>query len=268
MWGSNVCAAAGGAGGSKQAAWAGSTACTSAPHLDVQGDTGRAGWAAGRVGLHPDHLPERVGGRRSPPTVGPAGRAVDPSPRRVGRGWRPELLPVAALASRQRHGRARSRTVPPLIVPLARHSWLSSAASGPVPCSRYCRSPWLQNGRPWMRHARQRQSQVCGVHGRASSGLSQQVHLRPLSIPDPGGMLISPGRRVFWRPTKRHRPCPVARLRPTQQTGANAKPEPHGAPTLLPGGGACRTGSGAGWRPEGATAGPHVSPHPREVVAW
>jgi hypothetical protein len=31
-----------------------------------------------------------------------------------------------------------------------------------------------------MRHARQRQLQVCGVHGRASSGLGQQVHLRPL----------------------------------------------------------------------------------------
>jgi hypothetical protein len=47
-----------------------------------------------------------------------------------------------------------------------------------------------------MRHARQRQSQVCGVHGRASSGLGQQVHLWPLPIPDPGGMVISPGRRV------------------------------------------------------------------------
>jgi hypothetical protein len=42
--------------------------------------------------------------------------------------------------------------------------------------------------------ARQRQSQVCGVHGRAASRLGQQVHLRLLSIPDPGGMLISPAR--------------------------------------------------------------------------
>jgi hypothetical protein len=68
----------------------------------------------------------------------------------------------------------------PFIVPLGRHSRSSSAASGPVPCSRYCRSPLLQNGRPWTRHARQRQSQVCGVHGRASSRLGQQVHLQPL----------------------------------------------------------------------------------------
>jgi hypothetical protein len=50
-----------------------------------------------------------------------------------------------------------------------------------------------------MRHARQRQSQVCGVHGRGSSGLGQQLHLWALSNPDPGGMLISPGRRVFRR---------------------------------------------------------------------
>jgi hypothetical protein len=35
---------------------------------------------------------------------------------------------------------APSRAMPPLIVPLVRHSRSSSAASGPVPCSRYCRS--------------------------------------------------------------------------------------------------------------------------------
>jgi hypothetical protein len=29
------------------------------------------------------------------------------------------------------------------------------------------------------------------VHGRGSLGFGQQVHLRPLSIPDPGWMLIS-----------------------------------------------------------------------------
>jgi hypothetical protein len=38
---------------------------------------------------------------------------------------------------------AASRALPPLIVPLARHSRSSSAASGPVPYSRRCRSPWL-----------------------------------------------------------------------------------------------------------------------------
>ena len=40
-----------------------------------------------------------------------------------------------------------------------------------------------------MRQARQRQSQVCGVHGRGLSGFGQQVHLWPLSIPDPAAEL-------------------------------------------------------------------------------
>ena len=72
MWGSNPCATAG-AGGSNRAPGRGRRACASAPHLDVQGDTGRARWPAARVGLHPDHLPERVGDHGSPPTVRPAG---------------------------------------------------------------------------------------------------------------------------------------------------------------------------------------------------
>ena len=54
-----------------------------------------------------------------------------------------ELLPAATPASRQRHGHTPARAVRRLPVPLTHHSRSSSAASGPVPCSRYCRSPWL-----------------------------------------------------------------------------------------------------------------------------
>jgi hypothetical protein len=95
-----------------------------------------------------------------------------------------------------------------------------------------------------MRQARQLHSQVCGVHGRASSGFGQQVHLRPLSNPEPGGMLISPGRRVFRRLTKPHRLAwSPGSDQPTKPAGT-AKPEPHRAPTVLPGGRACRARPG------------------------
>jgi hypothetical protein len=74
-----------------------------------------------------------------------------------------------------------------------------------------------------MRHARQRQSQVCGVHGRVSSGFGQQVHLWALSIPHPGGMVISPGRRVVRRFTRPHRPWLVAQA-PTHSSSRRAPP--------------------------------------------
>jgi hypothetical protein len=84
-----------------------------------------------------------------------------------------------------------------------------------------------------MRQARQRQSQVCGVHGRASSGFGQQLQLWALSIPVPGAMVISPGRRVFRRLTSPHR---LAWLpgsdQPTKPAGT-AKPEPHRGSTVL-----------------------------------
>ena len=74
-----------------------------------------------------------------------------------------------------------------------------------------------------MRQARQRQSQVCGVHGRASSGFGQQVQLRALSIPEPGAMAISPGRRVFRRLTRPHRPWPGCQA-PTNPPSRRARP--------------------------------------------
>jgi hypothetical protein len=74
-----------------------------------------------------------------------------------------------------------------------------------------------------MRQARQRQSQVCGVHGRGLSGFGQQVHLWPLSIPDPAARLISPGRRVFRRVTSCHRPWPGCRA-PTNPPSSRARP--------------------------------------------
>jgi hypothetical protein len=74
-----------------------------------------------------------------------------------------------------------------------------------------------------MRHARQCQSQVCGVHGRASSGLGQQLHVRPLSNPEPGARVISPGRRVVRRLTRPHRPWPACQA-PTNQPRRRARP--------------------------------------------
>jgi hypothetical protein len=74
-----------------------------------------------------------------------------------------------------------------------------------------------------MRQARQRQSQVCGVHGRGLSGFGQQVHLWPLSIPDPAVRLISPGRRVFRRVTRCHRPWPGC-WAPTNPPSRRARP--------------------------------------------
>jgi hypothetical protein len=74
-----------------------------------------------------------------------------------------------------------------------------------------------------MRQARQRQSQVCGVHGRGLSGFGQQVHLWPLSIPDPAVRLISPGRRVVRRVTRCHRPWPGC-WAPTNPPSRRARP--------------------------------------------
>ena len=106
-----------------------------------------------------------------------------------------------------------------------------------------------------MRQARQRQSQVCGVHGRGLSGVGQQVHLWPLSIPDPAVRLISPGRRVVRRVTRCHRPWPGCRAPTNPPSRRAAQPEPHCISTVRPGGGACRARSGCGRRPEGVTAG-------------
>ena len=95
-----------------------------------------------------------------------------------------------------------------------------------------------------MRQARQRQSQVCGVHGRGLSGFGQQVHLWPLSIPDPAVRLISPGRRVFRRVTRCHRPWPGCRA-PTNPPRRRARPSrsriasPRYAPAVGPAGHGC-----------------------------
>jgi hypothetical protein len=63
-----------------------------------------------------------------------------------------------------------------------------------------------------------------------SSGVGQQVQRRALLSPEPGAMAISPGRRVFRRPTTPHRPCLLpASDQPTKQAGT-ARPE-HIAPS-------------------------------------
>jgi hypothetical protein len=92
-----------------------------------------------------------------------------------------------------------------------------------------------------MRQARQRQLQVWGVHGRGLSGCGQQVHLWPLSIPDPAVRLISPGRRVVRRVTSCHRPWPGC-WAPTNPPSRRARPSrsrityPRYAPTVGPAG--------------------------------
>jgi transposase len=73
------------------------------------------------------------------------------------------------------------------------------------------------------------------------SGFGQQVHLWPLSIPDPAVRLISPGRRVFRRVTRCHRPWPGCRA-PTNPPSRRARPSrsriayPRYAPTVGPAG--------------------------------
>jgi hypothetical protein len=95
-----------------------------------------------------------------------------------------------------------------------------------------------------MRQARQRQSQVCGVHGRGLSGFGQQLQLWPLSILEPGARLISPDRRVVRRVTSCHRPRPGCQA-PTNPPSRWARPSRSRiASTVRPGGGVCRARSG------------------------
>ena len=107
-----------------------------------------------------------------------------------------------------------------------------------------------------MRQAQQRQSQVCGVHGQGLSGFGQQVHLWPLSIPDPAVRLISPGRRVVRRVTRCHRPWPGCRA-PTNPPSRRARPSRSriAYPRYAPAVGSAGVRAGCGRRPEGVTAG-------------
>jgi hypothetical protein len=152
--------------------------------------------------------------------------------------------PAARPASRHRHG--------PLLLGLCRSSSSPSPATAgeaPQPLAR-CRAPGTASRRGCRTAGRE-----CGRPGSASrrSGGCTDGRRRAwasrcicgaLSIPDPGGMVISPGRRVFRRLTSPHR---LAWLpgsdQPTKPAGT-AKPEPHRAPTVLPGGRACRARPG------------------------
>jgi hypothetical protein len=132
-------------------------------------------------------------------------RAVDPSPRRVGR--RGAAVNVMATPHPGQCGACRPPD-PPQPVELRRQRpgavlqvlQVAVAVERPAVSAARLAAP------------------VAGLRGAwtGSSGLGQQVQLRPLSIPDPGWMLISLGRRVFWRVTRRHRPWLVAKLRPPQ----------------------------------------------------
>jgi hypothetical protein len=191
------------AGGSNRAPWAGSTGLRISAAPPRAGDTGRAGWAAGRVGLHPDQLPGRVGAAGRHRRWGPAGPGVDPSPVREWVAWRqpscsPRRRPPAGNAMATPHP-AQCGACP------------SPDSPQPVQLRRQRPGAVLQilaGRRGWRTAGRGRgtpSGPVAGlrVHGRASSSLGQQVHLRPFWIPDPGGMLISPGRPVFWRVASR-----------------------------------------------------------------
>ena len=92
------------------------------------------------------------------------------------------------------------------------------------------------------------------MHGRASLGLGQHVQRRALSIPEPGAIAISPGRRVFRRLTRPHRPWPIARLRPTHQAGGHGQAGAHRSLTVLPAGMDCRAEPEGGGDPK-TTAG-------------
>ena len=68
---------------------------------------------------------------------------------------------------------------------------------------------------------------VAGLRGArtGSSGLGQQVQVWPLPNPEPGGIAISPGRRVFRPLTGVTVRGLVARLRPTHQAGGHGQVE-------------------------------------------
>jgi hypothetical protein len=203
MWGSDACAAAGAGWRIEQGAFGEvegpahqrcASTCRAIP--------GRAGWVAGR-GRAAAGSPTRAD--RGPPHRHRRWRLLagqlDPSPRWVAV-WRqpscsPRRRPPAVdIMAAPVPGQCRPSSS------LARPSRSSSTASGPVPCSLQVLQVAMAAERPWTRHARQRQSRVCG--------------------------------------------CTVAKLRPTQQAGANAKPEAHGALAARPGAAACRTRSESG----------------------
>jgi hypothetical protein len=211
MWGSSACAAAGGRAGRTGRPGRGRRPAHQHRASTCKATPKPAGWAAGRGQAAPDHLSERV--RGSP--VATDGGACWPGSRSitregVGGGAPAELLPAAGPASRQRHGRARSRTVPPFIVPFARHSRSSSPAAR-------CRAPdtagragcrgWRPAGRGCGTPASANRRSAGCTDGRRWASASRRT-CGPCRTPIRGGMLISPGRRVFWRPTRRHRPWP------------------------------------------------------------
>jgi hypothetical protein len=167
----------------------------------------------------------RLGG-----SMGLLARAVAPSPRRVGRRGASRAAPRGGACPPSTPWPHQSRAVRRLPIPLTHHSRCSSAASG------RCRAPGTagrrgcRTGRPWRRQARQRQSQVCGVHERVSSGLGQQLQWWPLSIPDPGRDADLPGPAHL--PAAHQVSPPLAWLldsdQPSKQV-ATTKLEPHGA---------------------------------------
>jgi hypothetical protein len=208
MWGSDACAAAGGLADRTGRPWGGVDGPgASAPRLDVRAIPGRAGWAAGQ-GLAAPRSPllERVGTARGHRRWGPAGPGSRFITATSGAAWR---QPSCSPRRRRPAVNIMAAPVPRQCRP-ASSPWPATAGPAPPPAAR-CRLQVLQvavaGERPAMDAARPAApvAGLCGLHGRTSSGLGQQVHLRPLSIPDPGGMLISPGRRVFRQPTRRHR---------------------------------------------------------------
>jgi hypothetical protein len=213
------------------------------------------GWLGRRSGYGCTQITSTRAGR-GPPVATNGGsllaRGVDPSPRRVGAVWRqPSCSP-----------RRRPPAVNIMAAPVLRQCrpasspWPATAGCTPPPAAR-CRLQVLQvavaGERPAVDAARPA-APVAGLRAARTRviGLGPAGALRPLSVPDPGGMLISPGRRVLRQPPG-VTALACARLRPTQQAGANAKPEPHGAPTVLRGSGPAGQGLGpdpatrAGW---------------------
>jgi hypothetical protein len=155
---------------------------------------------------------------------GPAGPgSTDPSPCGDGAGVAPaQPLPAAEPTSRHRQGRLLLGPCRPSSSP-----WPATADSAPPPVAR-CRAPGTA-GRRGCRTAVRRYGtpgnanrRSAGVHGRASSGLGQQLQLPALSTPEPGARAISPGRRVFRPLTRCHRPWPGSGS--DQPTSRRARP--------------------------------------------
>jgi hypothetical protein len=152
-----------------------------------------------------------------------------------------EPLPAAEPVSHDRHGRARSRTMPPLIVPLP-----ATAGPAPPPAAaavlQILQVAAVAVERPAAVQARPA-APVAGLRGARTGVVGPGPAGAPAALADPGGILISRAGASPGGPPGVTAPGLVARRRPTQRR----KPKlcPARTSRSLPGSAAAASRSGA-----------------------